>query len=187
MASSIWVFTLLAMEAVKTYRTNPYFMLGDTKIPTWITPLVLVLFVTFLVPNTSLLGHLCGLLFGYGCKLPLWLKISETNVEIRGTRLSQVPCTARKSIAMDRRENESAWQASTLRISRPEDIWPIRRPSHCESDTCRSYGQWDCPRLRWKLAEVRTMSDARYDGVTILVYKPEEHNMAFRASLPSWR
>jgi hypothetical protein len=31
------------------------------------------------------------------------------------------------------------------------------------------------------------MSDARYDGVTILVYKPEEHNMAFRASLPSWR
>jgi glycosylphosphatidylinositol transamidase len=70
---SIWVFTLLAMEAVKTYKTNPYFMLGDTKIPTWITPLVLVLFVSFLVPNTSFLGHLCGLLFGYGCKhYPSW-------------------------------------------------------------------------------------------------------------------
>jgi glycosylphosphatidylinositol transamidase len=65
---SIWVFTLLAMEAVKTYKTNPHFMLGDTKIPTWITPLVMVIFVSVLVPNTSFLGHLCGLIFGYGCK-----------------------------------------------------------------------------------------------------------------------
>ena len=67
--TSIWVFTLLAMEAVKTYKTNPYFQLGDQKIPTWITPLVMVVFVTFLVPNTSFLGHVCGLVFGYGCKL----------------------------------------------------------------------------------------------------------------------
>jgi len=65
---SIWVFTLIAMEAVKTYRTNPYFEIGTTKIPTWITPLVLVLFVSFLIPNTSFLGHVCGLAFGYGCK-----------------------------------------------------------------------------------------------------------------------
>jgi len=66
--NSIWVFTLLAVEAVKTYRSNPHFMLGDLKIPTWITPLVLVLFVSVLIPNTSFLGHVCGLLFGYGCK-----------------------------------------------------------------------------------------------------------------------
>jgi len=63
--ASIWVFTLLAIEAIKTYRANPYFLLGTTQIPTWITPLVLVLFVTFLVPNTSFLGHLCGLGVGY--------------------------------------------------------------------------------------------------------------------------
>jgi glycosylphosphatidylinositol transamidase len=73
---SIWVFTLIAMEAVKTYRTNPSFMIGTTPIPTWITPLVLVLFVSALVPNTSFLGHLCGLVFGYGCMLsphcPAW-------------------------------------------------------------------------------------------------------------------
>ena len=67
--NSIWVFTLIAMEAVKTYRTNPNFMIGTTAIPTWITPFVLVLFVSALVPNTSFLGHLCGLAFGYGCKL----------------------------------------------------------------------------------------------------------------------
>jgi glycosylphosphatidylinositol transamidase len=62
------VFTLIAMEAVKTYKTNPNFMLGTYQIPTWITPLVLLLFVSFLIPNTSFLGHLCGLTFGYGCK-----------------------------------------------------------------------------------------------------------------------
>lgn len=66
--SSIWVFTLLAMEAVKTFKTNPYFTLGTTQIPTWITPLVLVLFTSFLIPHTSFLGHVCGLLVGYGCK-----------------------------------------------------------------------------------------------------------------------
>jgi glycosylphosphatidylinositol transamidase len=69
--NSIWVFTLLAMEAMKTHKTNPNFAIGDYKIPTWITPLVLVLFISFIVPNTSFLGHLCGLLFGYGCKLSL--------------------------------------------------------------------------------------------------------------------
>ena len=66
--NSIWVFTLLAMEAVKTYKTNPHFQIGDYKIPTWTTPIVMVLFVSFLVPNTSFLGHVCGLIFGYGCK-----------------------------------------------------------------------------------------------------------------------
>ena len=59
------------MEAVKTYKSNPYFLLGTTQIPTWITPLVMVLFVSFLIPNTSFLGHICGLAFGYGCKLSL--------------------------------------------------------------------------------------------------------------------
>ena len=53
---SIWVFTLIAMEAVKAYRTNPHFVIGTTQIPTWITPIVMVLFVSFLIPHTSFLG-----------------------------------------------------------------------------------------------------------------------------------
>jgi glycosylphosphatidylinositol transamidase len=57
------------MEAVKTYKTNPNFVIGTTQIPTWITPIVMVLFVSFLIPHTSFLGHVCGLAFGYGCKL----------------------------------------------------------------------------------------------------------------------
>ncbi|KAE8450044.1 putative rhomboid protease [Mollisiaceae sp. DMI_Dod_QoI] len=66
LGASIWVFTLIAMEAVKTYKSNPFFIIGTVQIPTWITPFVMVLFVSFLIPNTSFLGHVCGLLFGYG-------------------------------------------------------------------------------------------------------------------------
>jgi len=66
LGASIWVFTLLAVEAVKTYKTNPNFTVGTVQIPTWTSPLILVLFISFLVPNTSFLGHVCGLAFGYG-------------------------------------------------------------------------------------------------------------------------
>ncbi|KAG9229853.1 hypothetical protein BJ875DRAFT_473790 [Amylocarpus encephaloides] len=66
LGSSIWVFTLLAVEAVKAYRSNPSFQIGTVKVPTWTTPLVVVVFTSVLVPNTSFLGHLCGLAFGYG-------------------------------------------------------------------------------------------------------------------------
>lgn len=59
---------LLCAEAIKTSRSNPYFLLGDYRIPTWTTPMILLLFVTILVPNTSLLGHLCGMAVGFLCK-----------------------------------------------------------------------------------------------------------------------
>ncbi|KAI9743299.1 MAG: putative rhomboid protease [Claussenomyces sp. TS43310] len=65
LGASIWVFMLIGMEAIQTYRSNPYFLLGTNQIPTWTTPLILLLFVTVLVPNTSFLGHLCGLAVGY--------------------------------------------------------------------------------------------------------------------------
>ncbi|TKA68689.1 hypothetical protein B0A49_05174 [Cryomyces minteri] len=73
--ASIWVFLLLASEAMKTYKAHPCFSLGDVKIPTWTTPLVIILFVSFLVPHTSLIGHLCGAAIGYLCAstLPLLL------------------------------------------------------------------------------------------------------------------
>ncbi|KAJ9134730.1 Rhomboid protein 2 [Pleurostoma richardsiae] len=67
MGASIWVFLLLGMEAIRTYRTNPYLVIGTHHVPTWTTPLVLVLFVSALVPNTSFLGHLSGLAVGYLC------------------------------------------------------------------------------------------------------------------------
>ncbi|KAK5113542.1 hypothetical protein LTR62_003411 [Meristemomyces frigidus] len=63
--ASVWVFLLLASESIKTYRTNPYFEIADLKIPTWVTPVAIILVINFLVPHTSLLGHLCGAVVGY--------------------------------------------------------------------------------------------------------------------------
>ncbi|KAI9804150.1 MAG: putative rhomboid protease [Sarcosagium campestre] len=70
LGSGTWVFELLAIETMKTYRANPYFSVGPYKIPTWSTPIIATLFVSFLIPNTSLLAHLCsvavGIVFGMG-------------------------------------------------------------------------------------------------------------------------
>jgi hypothetical protein len=62
---SMWVFTLLAMESIQTYKTNPHFVVGTVHIPTWTTPLIMSMVVRALVPGTSLLGHLCGIAIGY--------------------------------------------------------------------------------------------------------------------------
>jgi len=78
--SSIWVFLLLSAEVMKTHRTNPSFTyvrtppclspanslsVGPYKIPTWSTPLILIVVTSALVPNVSLIGHLCGAGLGY--------------------------------------------------------------------------------------------------------------------------
>lgn len=65
--SSIWVFLLLGMEAIRTYKSNPHLVIATHQIPTWTIPLLLVVVTAALVPNTSLLGHLCGLAVGYVC------------------------------------------------------------------------------------------------------------------------
>lgn len=70
MGASIWIFLLLGMEAIRTYKTNPYLVIGTHHVPTFLTPLFMVLVVYALVPlDTSLLGHLCGLGVGYLCGL----------------------------------------------------------------------------------------------------------------------
>ncbi|KAL3429675.1 Gaa1-like protein [Aspergillus tetrazonus] len=63
--SSVWIFLLLGSEAIRTYKSHPYFSLGTTKIPTWTSPLLVCVLVWILVPNTSFLGHLCSILIGY--------------------------------------------------------------------------------------------------------------------------
>ncbi|KAJ6788907.1 hypothetical protein PWT90_00118 [Aphanocladium album] len=65
MGASIWVFLLLGMEAIRTYRSNPHLVIATHHIPTWTTPLLLAFVVAALVPSSSLLGHLCGLGVGY--------------------------------------------------------------------------------------------------------------------------
>ncbi|KAF2087200.1 hypothetical protein K490DRAFT_42718 [Saccharata proteae CBS 121410] len=63
--ASVWVFLLLAIEAMKTFKANPYFSIGPYSLPTWTTPLLLALVTAVLIPNTSLIGHLAGALIGY--------------------------------------------------------------------------------------------------------------------------
>ncbi|KAL9586702.1 MAG: hypothetical protein Q9212_000710 [Teloschistes hypoglaucus] len=65
LGASIWVFVLLGVEGIKTYKANPHFAISTYRIPTWTTPLIVLLFTTALIPNTSLLGHLCSVGVGY--------------------------------------------------------------------------------------------------------------------------
>lgn len=65
----MWVFLLLGMEAIRTYKVNPYLVIATYNIPTWTTPIALLLCVTALVPSSSFLGHLAGLVMGYICML----------------------------------------------------------------------------------------------------------------------
>ncbi|KAI1371915.1 Gaa1-like protein [Hypoxylon crocopeplum] len=65
MGASIWVFLLLGIEAIRTYKTNPYLVIGTHHVPTWTTPLMIVLVIEALIPNTSFVGHICGVGTGY--------------------------------------------------------------------------------------------------------------------------
>ncbi|GIK05867.1 glycosyl phosphatidyl inositol protein transamidase complex subunit [Aspergillus viridinutans] len=63
--ASVWVFLLLGSEAIKTFKSNPYFSLGTAKIPTWTSPLFACALVSIFMPNTSFLGHLSAIIIGY--------------------------------------------------------------------------------------------------------------------------
>jgi hypothetical protein len=65
MGASLWVFLLLSWESIRTFQTNPYIIIGSTRVPTWTTPLVMVVIVAALIPRTSTTGHLCAVAVGY--------------------------------------------------------------------------------------------------------------------------
>lgn len=131
-ASSIWVFLLLGMEGVRTYKTNPYLVIGTHHVPTWTTPLLMVLVVEALIPGTSFIGHLCGVGTGYLCTYtPFMHLFVDTNDELPSrSRIPQIPCPARVGIAMDRRSPEPPGSAATLRQRGPEDIRTFWRATH---------------------------------------------------------
>lgn len=56
---------MLLLRKHPSFVTNTSPSIGPYKIPTWSTPLILVLMTSFLIPNVSLLGHLCGAAIGY--------------------------------------------------------------------------------------------------------------------------
>lgn len=77
MGASVWFFLLLGMEAIRTYKTNPHFTIATYNIPTWITPLFLIVVTSALVPSSSLLGHVCGLVVGYFCMFRTFLTLFD--------------------------------------------------------------------------------------------------------------
>lgn len=143
------------MEAIKTYKSNPYFIIGDVKIPTWTTPLVLSIFTSVLIPNTSFLGHLSGLAVGYLCKsCSIHLLIRVAN-EYRGIRLYQVLGPTREDFALDRGKDESSWKVTTLCICWSEDIWKIWCLTYDDTNfVCWFPCSYD---LCWKHTKVRTI------------------------------
>ncbi len=66
----MWVFLLLGIEAIRTYRVNPYLVIATYNIPTWTSPIALLLCISALVPSSSFLGHVAGLVVGYTC---MWM------------------------------------------------------------------------------------------------------------------
>ncbi len=162
-SGSVWVFVLLAVEAIKTYKTNPYFRypgphrrsplprfwcacsLSVYKIPTWTTPLVITLLVTFLVPNTSLIGHLCSVAVGYLCSCPYFLfKLLVLTSRRSRSRLLEPFGATGEGASLDRGEDESAREVAALRLCGPKDLWKIRCTTFhrtcvgCHNRECRA-------------------------------------------------
>ncbi|KAL0634589.1 putative rhomboid protease [Maublancomyces gigas] len=63
--ASALVFTLMAAEAIKTHAFHPYYNIAGWEVPSWTTPVFWVIVAAFLIPASSLIGHLCGLVIGY--------------------------------------------------------------------------------------------------------------------------
>lgn len=135
---SVWVFLLLGIEAIRTYKTNPSLVIGTHHVPTWTTPLMLCLVVSALVPSSSMLGHLCGLAVGYLCRPTPFLPITCPIYHwlTMGTRsrpgVPQVPCAAGEGPAVGGGEAQPAGQAAALRQRGPKDVRPLRRPAQRE-------------------------------------------------------
>ena len=98
------------------------------RIPTWTTPLVGLIFVTALVPNTSFLGHVCSVATGYICEFNIFhrLRIIEADSNHRRLGILENSGTARESSSLDRKKVESSGPAPSLCIDRSENVWPIR-------------------------------------------------------------
>lgn len=133
MGASVWFFLLVGMEAVRTYKTNPHFTIATYNIPTWITPLALVVVVSALVPKTSLLGHVCGLLVGYFCTsyaLTFAKNIGLAdeqcaNMHHRRTGLYEVSLSSRKGTAIRGVEIEADATFASLCERRSETVRTI--------------------------------------------------------------
>ncbi|KAK9369238.1 hypothetical protein V1509DRAFT_638786 [Lipomyces kononenkoae] len=67
LGASGWVFTLMAYFSLIDYSMRPtIYITSSIQIPTWSTPIITLVIIALLLPGSSFLGHLYGLLTGYG-------------------------------------------------------------------------------------------------------------------------
>lgn len=75
-AYSVWFFLLLGAEAIRQNKITPHLAIGGQSImPTWAVPLAIAVISLLLMPGSSFLGHLSGLVVGYMC---MYLLSSDT-------------------------------------------------------------------------------------------------------------
>lgn len=145
----MWVFLLLAMESIRTYRTNPHFIISTYHIPTWTTPLFMCLVVAALIPGTSLLGHLCGVGAGYIGRphpIPNLLHVKPNANKLSSwPRLRQVPRSSRVGAPLDRIAPQPPRHPPPLHQRRPEDVRTIRSAPDEQStwEQCGDGACWD--------------------------------------------
>ena len=67
-AASVWSFLLFSATIFQASKTTPQISIPSTtqKLPTLVVPVLVILVTWFLIPHTSLLGHLCGMAIGFG-------------------------------------------------------------------------------------------------------------------------
>ncbi|KAK9362246.1 hypothetical protein V1504DRAFT_448969 [Lipomyces starkeyi] len=67
LGASGWVFTLMAYFSLIDYAVRPsIYVTPSVQIPTWSTPVITLVVIALLLPGSSFLGHVYGLLAGYG-------------------------------------------------------------------------------------------------------------------------
>lgn len=67
LGASGWVFSLMAYFSLKDYAIRQSIYISPRfQIPTWSTPVITLFVLSMLLPGASFLGHLFGLLCGYG-------------------------------------------------------------------------------------------------------------------------
>ncbi|KAH8151590.1 uncharacterized protein LAJ45_04212 [Morchella importuna] len=110
--ASALVFTLMAIESVKTYGFQPYYIIAGYEFPSYFTPVFWMVLMAFLMPGSSLLGHFCGLVIGYAyaCRYLRLLEPSEWLMGKVEQKLSFIFSRVPHYVALDRRAELGYWE-----------------------------------------------------------------------------
>ncbi|KAL7273641.1 putative rhomboid protease [Rhizina undulata] len=110
--ASALVFTLLGIEAVKTFAFRPYYSIGGYDFPTWATPIAWMVVIAFLAPSSSFVGHFCGLIIGYlyACRYLRLLEPSEWVLSKVESKLHFLFSRIPHYVSLEKRTEMNYWE-----------------------------------------------------------------------------